>query len=195
MCSMKPAFFATPEKMRALFEEQHGKLEELWVGFYKRDSGRPSVTWPQSVDVALCYGWIDGVRRSIDGVSYMIRFTPRKAQSTWSAINIRRVGELKKSGLMRPAGLKAFERRSEKKSQIYSYEQRAQAKFDGISEKKFKSKRAAWDFFQAQPPWYRRTSTYWVMTAKKEETRQRRLAKLIDDSAHGRTLDQLTRKK
>jgi uncharacterized protein YdeI (YjbR/CyaY-like superfamily) len=192
---MKPTFFATPAKFRAWLEQNHDKCQELIVGFYKRDSGKPSITWPESVDAALCYGWIDDVRKSIDGDSYTIRFTPRQPASTWSGINIKRVAELKKLGLMKPAGLAAFERRSEKKSQIYSYEQRERAAFDPASEKKFKANKRAWQFFQAQPPWYRRTSTYWVMTAKKEETRQKRLATLIRDSAQGRTIAPLTKKK
>jgi uncharacterized protein YdeI (YjbR/CyaY-like superfamily) len=192
---VKPIFFATPDKIRAWLENNHTNAQELWVGFYKRDSGKPSITWPESVDAALCYGWIDGVRKNIDEVSYMIRFTPRRPSSVWSAINIRRAAELKKSGLMKPAGHKAFAQRSEKRSQIYAYEQREQARFDGAREKKFKANRRAWQFFQSQPPWYRRTSTYWVMTAKKEETRQRRLATLIEDSAQGKTIARLTRKK
>lgn len=191
---MRPMFFATPEEMRAALEKSQGK-EELWVGFYKRGSGRPSVTWPESVDVALCYGWIDGVRKSIDESSYVIRFTPRRAKSVWSAVNIRRVGELTKAGHMTAGGLRAFAERSEKKSQIYSYEQRAEARFDGASERKFRANAKAWKFFQAQAPWYRRTATYWAMTAKKEETRQSRLGKLMKCSAEGVTLPQLTRKK
>ncbi|HUK25232.1 MAG TPA: YdeI/OmpD-associated family protein [Terriglobales bacterium] len=192
---MKPTFFATPDRMRAWLDENHQSMAELWVGFYKRNSGRPSITWPESVDAALCYGWIDGVRRSIDALSYMIRFTPRKPGSIWSGINIRKAEALKKSGRMRAAGEWAFAQRSEKKSQIYAYEQRHQAKFDRESAARFKANRSAWGFFESQPPWYRRTSTYWVMTAKREETRQRRLATLIRDSAAGRTIARLTRKK
>jgi uncharacterized protein YdeI (YjbR/CyaY-like superfamily) len=191
----KPVFFATPDKMRAWLEKNHKNAQELWVGFYKRDSGKRSVTWPESVDAALCYGWIDGVRKSIDEISYVIRFTPRRPSSIWSAINIKRAAELEKSGLMKPAGHKAFAQRSERKSQIYAYEQRDQAKFDVISDTKFKANRQAWEFFQSQPRWYKRTSTYWVMTAKKEETQQCRLATLIEDSAQGRTIARLTRKK
>lgn len=144
---MNPVFFADADEMRTWFEDRHDNARELWVGFHKRNSGRPSITWAQSVDQALCYGWIDGVRKSIDGDSYMIRFTPRRPGSVWSAINTRRVAELGKLGLMRPAGLKAFEQRSEKKSQIYSYEQRNQAKFDAASEKKFKANRRAGNSF------------------------------------------------
>ena len=191
---MKPVFFANPDEMRTVLEAQQEE-NELWVGFYKRGCGRPSITWPESVDVALCYGWIDGLRKSIDDVRYMIRFTPRRPNSVWSAINMRRVAELKKAGRMKPAGLEAFAQRSGKKSQIYSYEQRDQASFDKASEKRFRTNRAAWKFFQSQAPWYKRTSTYWVMTAKKEETRQSRLARLIACSADGLTLPQLTRKK
>jgi uncharacterized protein YdeI (YjbR/CyaY-like superfamily) len=191
---MKPVFFANPDEMRAVLEARQQE-NELWVGFYKRGCGRPSITWPESVDVALCYGWIDGLRKSIDDVRYMIRFTPRRPNSAWSAINMRRVAELKKAGRMKPAGLEAFAQRSGKKSQIYSYEQRDQASFDKASEKRFRTNRTAWKFFQSQAPWYKRTSTYWVMTAKKEETRQSRLVRLIACSADGLTLPQLTRKK
>src|SRR5262249_2311140 len=146
------------------FEKNHETHPELLVGFYKKDSGKPSVTWPESVDVALCFGWIDGVRRSIDDVSYCIRFTPRRPTSIWSAINIRRIGELQKLGLVSERGLSAFNKRSQKKSGMYSYEQRKEARFDPVFEKKFKANKKAWEFFQSQPPWYKRTSTYWVMT-------------------------------
>src|SRR5579863_7322555 len=120
---MTPEFFATPSELRAWLARHHDKTSELWVGFYKRNSGKPSITWPEAVDAALCFGWIDGVRKSIDDISYSIRFTPRKACSTWSAVNIKRVGELTELGRMRPAGLKAFEGRTEEKSGIYGYEQ------------------------------------------------------------------------
>jgi uncharacterized protein YdeI (YjbR/CyaY-like superfamily) len=189
----KPKFFPTPADWRAWLEENHASREELWVGFYKRDSGRPSITWPESVDGALCFGWIDGVRKNIDAVSYMIRFTPRKSRSTWSAINIKRVGELKKLELMSPAGIAAFEKRDGDRSAIYAYEQRKTAKFPPDFEKQFRKQSDAWKFFQSQPPWYQRTSTYWVISAKKEETRLKRLATLIDCSQHKRNIPSLTR--
>ena len=163
------------------------------MGFCKKASGKPSITWPESVDEALCFGWIDGIRRSVDDERYTIRFTPRKARSTWSAVNIKRVAELTKLGRMRPAGIRAFERRETARSQIYAYEQRSEAVLDDAGEREFRASDRAWTFFQTQPPSYRRTAIYWVMTAKKEETRRKRLTTLIDDSAHGRTLKQLTR--
>src|SRR5436305_6711333 len=126
---MKPLFFATPADWRDWLEEHHERGKEVLVGFHKRGSGKPCMTWPESVDAALCFGWIDGVRRSIDETSYTIRFTPRRPTSTWSAVNIKRVKQLKKTGLMHPAGLKAFAARSARKSGIYSYEQRESAKF------------------------------------------------------------------
>lgn len=165
------------------------------MGFYKKASGRPSITWPESVDEALCVGWIDGLRKSRDESSYMIRFTPRKAGSTWSAVNIARVEELTEQGRMRAAGVEAFARRIEAKSAIYAYEQRDRAALDAGSEQQFRARPAAWKFFQAQPAWYRRTAMWWVISAKREETRQKRLATLIADSDAGRTIHQLTRNK
>ena len=190
---MDPTFFPTPADFRAWLERNHDTKAELLVGFYKKGSGRPSITWPESVDQALCFGWIDGVRRGIDDESYTIRFTPRKVTSTWSSVNIKRVGELTSEGLMRPAGLEAFERRSAAKSGIYSYEQRREAKLDAEQERQFRAHEQAWSFFQSQPAGYRRTATYWVVSAKRDETRRRRLATLIDDSANGRRLRHLTR--
>ncbi len=189
----KPKFFPTFADWRAWLEKHHDKYEEFWVGFYKRDSGRPSITWPESVDGALCFGWIDGVRYSIDAISYKIRFTPRKARSTWSAINIKRVKELTKLGLMHPAGLAAFEKRNGDRSAIYSYEQRKTATLPPAFEKQFKANVEAWAYFQSQPPWYRRTSTYWVISAKKEETKEKRLSTLIECSQRGKPIPSLTR--
>jgi uncharacterized protein YdeI (YjbR/CyaY-like superfamily) len=186
-------FFAAPAEFRKWLEANHAGAQELWVGFYKKESGRPSITWPESVDEALCVGWIDGVRKRLDDDSYVIRFTPRKAQSTWSAVNIARVAELTREGRMRPAGLAAFQRRSEEKSAIYAYEQRETAEFDEAAERQFRANAKAWEFFQSQPPWYRRTATYKVISAKKGETRQKRLAALIADSAAGRRLRELDR--
>jgi uncharacterized protein YdeI (YjbR/CyaY-like superfamily) len=190
---VKPTFFATPSEFRAWFERHHATSRELLVRIYKKGSGKPSITWPESVDQALCFGWIDGIRRNIDEASYSIRFTPRKTSSNWSTINVNRVKELSASGLMRPAGLDAFRRRSEKKSGIYSYEQRASAKLSRADESRLKANKKAWAFFQSQPPWYKRTAAYWVLSAKKEETRARRLATLIADSASGKTIGPLTR--
>jgi uncharacterized protein YdeI (YjbR/CyaY-like superfamily) len=197
---MKPAppkarFFATPADFRAWLEKNHAIHTELSVGFYKRDSGRPSITWPESVDAALCYGWIDGVRNSIDAFSYRIRFTPRKPISTWSAINVKRVAELTKLGLMHEAGIKAFEARKGEKTGIYAYEQRKTAKFPPDYEKKFRANKKAWTFFQKQPPWYQRTATYRVISAKQEATREKRLAELIRDSQAGLSIKELRRSK
>lgn len=193
MLTQKPVFFATPADFRRWLEKHHASASELWVGFYKTGSGRPSITWPESVDEALCVGWIDGVRKRIDDESYKIRFTPRKATSTWSAVNIQRMAELTGQGRVLPAGLQAFEKRSEKKSGIYAYEQRGQAELGEAFERQFREREAAWEFFQAQPPWYRKTATWWVVSAKKEETRQRRLGVLIEASAEKRPIRELTR--
>lgn len=184
---MKPTFFKSPSDFRKWFEKHHSTAEELLVGFYKKSSGKPSITWPESVDQALCFGWIDGIRRNIDDVSYSIRFTPRRTTSVWSNINIKRAQELIELGLMRPAGLKAFQKRRENKSGIYSYEQRSDTLPEQY-EKELKKNKAAWAFFQAQPAWYRKQIYWWVVSAKKEETRLKRLAKLIEDSANGRRL-------
>lgn len=193
MTTGKPLFFAASADLRRWLDANHSTAKELWVGFYKKESGRPSITWPESVDEALCVGWIDGIRKRLDDESYVIRFTPRKPQSTWSAVNIARVAELKRNGRMRPAGLAAFERRSDEKSAIYSYEQRTTAEFDESAERQFRANPKAWEFFQAQAPWYRRTATYKVISAKREETRQKRLAQLIADSAAGRRIRELDR--
>jgi len=195
--SPKPTFFPTPADFRAWFEVHHDKFQELFVGFHKKSSGKPSITWPESVQVALCFGWIDGVRKSIDETSYMIRFTPRKPTSTWSAINTKFARELTKKRLMHPAGLKAFAARSAKKSAIYSYEQRQSAQFTRQQAKQFRANKAAWEFFRSQPPWYQRVTTYWVISAKKEETRLKRLSLLIGNSQNRRSMRRLvpTKKK
>jgi uncharacterized protein YdeI (YjbR/CyaY-like superfamily) len=189
---VKPTFFATPADFRAWLEENHERESELLVGFYKKATGRPSITWPEAVDEALCFGWIDGIRRSLGDESYMIRFTPRKPRSTWSAVNIARAKELIAEGRMRPAGVAAFEARSDERSAIYSYEQRHEARLAPDEEREFRANERAWEFFQAQPPSYRRTALWWVVSAKREETRARRLRTLVEDSANGRRLPQLT---
>jgi uncharacterized protein YdeI (YjbR/CyaY-like superfamily) len=189
---VEPRFFATPSALRRWFEAHHATDRELLVGFHKVGSGVPSITWPESVDQALCFGWIDGVRRGIDDASYTIRFTPRKAASTWSAKNIARVAELSEMGVMWPAGLAAFERRSEARSGVYSFEQEG-IELGRTFEKRFRANRSAWAFFREQPPSYRKAATWWVISAKKEETRARRLETLMEDSANGRRLKQLAR--
>lgn len=183
---MKPTFFATPADFRKWFEKNHDMTAELLVGFYKKNSGKPSISWPESVDEALCFGWIDGVRRSIDAESYSIRFTPRRARSIWSNVNTKRVAELTKQGRMHASGLEAFKARDPKRSGIYAFEQRQKdQELDPALEAKIRKNKKAWAFFQAQPPGYRRLMSVYVMSAKKEETRLRRLARLIDDSAAG----------
>jgi uncharacterized protein YdeI (YjbR/CyaY-like superfamily) len=188
-----PTFFATPSEFRAWLEENHARVPELSVGFHKTGSGRPSITWPEAVDQALCFGWIDGVRRGIDDVSYMIRFTPRKTSSFWSAVNIKRVGQLAALGQMTTAGTRAFEQRAGERSGVYSYEQSKTVRLDDAYEQRFRANEQAWSFFTSQPPWYQRAAIWWVVSAKREETRLRRLAALIEDSERGRTVGPLTR--
>jgi uncharacterized protein YdeI (YjbR/CyaY-like superfamily) len=188
---VEPTFFKTPAEFRAWLEENHESSTELLVGFHRKGSGKPSITWPESVDQALCFGWIDGVRRGLDDTSYTIRFTPRKPASNWSSVNIAKVAELTRAGLMRPAGVAAFERRTDARSGIYSYEQREAAAFTPDQERCFRADVEAWEFFQAQPAGYRKTATHWVVRAKREDTRERRLATLIADSAAGRRLAHL----
>ena len=187
----EPTYFATPAKFRAWLRRNHSSERELLVGFYKRGSGMPSITWPESVDEALCYGWIDGVRRRVDDERYTIRFTPRKKRSTWSAVNVARAKELVAAGRMTAAGLAAFEARSDDRTAIYSYEQRKTATLGAAFEKEFRRNKKAWKFFSEQAPWYRRTAAHWVTTAKKEETRKKRLAELIADSSAGQLVGPL----
>jgi len=186
----KPMFFATPEDFRAWLAANHGTAKELWVGFRKVGTGRPSITWPQSVDEALCIGWIDGIRKRIDGHAYMIRFTPRKPASTWSAVNIKRMAELIAQDRVLAPGLTAFERRPKEKSG-YSYEDRKSSKLNRASERLFRANAAAWAHFVSQAPGYRRTAIFWVVSAKKEETRRRRLAILIEACAAGMPIGRL----
>ncbi|SDQ12519.1 Uncharacterized conserved protein YdeI, YjbR/CyaY-like superfamily, DUF1801 family [Chryseobacterium soldanellicola] len=178
---MDATFFETQEKFRNWLEKNYKSEKELLVGFYKVGSKKPSITWPQSVDQALCFGWIDGVRKSIDHESYSIRFTPRKPTSIWSAINIKKIEELSKAGLMKPEGLQAFELRKEEKSRIYSHEKEP-ATLDPEFEKQFKSNKKAWDFFSKQAPSYKKVMIHWIMSAKQEKTRLSRLEKTITES-------------
>lgn len=188
----KITFFPTAADFRRWLEANHATAQELIVGFYRIGSGKPSLTWPESVDQALCFGWIDGIRKRIDDESYTIRFTPRRPISTWSAVNIRRVAELTKQSLMTPAGLKAFEVRKENRSGTYSYEQRT-ATLPPEYEKVLKKNKAAWAFFQAQSASYRKTIMWWIVSAKQEVTRLKRLAELIEHSAQGEIVPQFTR--
>jgi uncharacterized protein YdeI (YjbR/CyaY-like superfamily) len=191
---MKPLYFASPAEWRDWLSRNHESCPELWVGFYKKGSGRASITWPESVDHALCFGWIDGIRKSIDESRYVIRFTPRRAGSTWSAVNVKKVAELKQAGLMQPPGLKAFAGKIAVKSAIYAYELRTTATLGRAYEKLFREQPKAWEYFASQPPGYRRLCSYWVITAKQEATRLRRLKALIADSARGRRIQGLAKK-
>ncbi|HLP11556.1 MAG TPA: YdeI/OmpD-associated family protein [Flavobacteriales bacterium] len=181
---MKPTFFKNQQEFRKWLEKNHAKKTELIVGFHKVDTGKPSMTWSQSVDQALCFGWIDGVRRSVDKDSYCIRFTPRKPTSIWSAINIKKVAELKKQGLMHESGLTAFSKLKAHKSNVYSFEQK-EVKFIPAYEKLFKANKKAWNYFQALAPGYKKTSVHHVMSAKQEATQLKRLKALIADSEKG----------
>ncbi|WP_394775524.1 YdeI family protein [Flavobacterium sp.] len=179
---MKPTFFPTQENFREWLEKHHKKETELLVGFYKVNSKKPSMSWSESVDQALCFGWIDGVRRSIDNESYSIRFTPRKKSSIWSAINIKKIANLTKAGLMTPEGEKAFALRSEERSGIYSHEKEPSI-LDPDFEKQFKANKIAWEYFNTQAPSYKKVMIHWIMTAKQEKTRISRLEKTINISA------------
>jgi uncharacterized protein YdeI (YjbR/CyaY-like superfamily) len=184
---MKVRFFRTPAELREWFDRCHETEAELWVGYHHKDTGKPTLTWSESVDEALCVGWIDGIRKRHDEHSYKIRFTPRRARSIWSAVNLRKVAALNKAGRMRPAGLKAFEARDPTKCAIYSYEQvsfELPEPYRGLMRKNKK----AWTFFEAQPPGYRKIVTRYIMSAKKEETRLARIRKVIDLSARQKRL-------
>jgi uncharacterized protein YdeI (YjbR/CyaY-like superfamily) len=187
----RPRFFRTPAEFRAWLEKNHDATTELQVGFYKKASGRKGITYEEALDEALAFGWIDGITRRIDDERWTIRFTPRKPKSNWSLKNIRRVGELTKQGRMAPPGVRAFEGRDRSRDGTYSFEQ-PQPELGEDLEKRFRRNRKAWGFWEAQPPGYRRVATWWVTSAKREETRLRRLATLIEDSANGRRLAQLT---
>jgi uncharacterized protein YdeI (YjbR/CyaY-like superfamily) len=182
---LKTRFFQSPADFRTWLEKNHATATELWVGFYKKDSGKPSITWSESVDQALCFGWIDGIRKGVDEISYQIRFTPRQRGSISSAINIKRAKELVRQKQMRPTGLKAFAARIENKSGIYSYEQRS-TELKQPYAKVLKKNKAASSFFKKQPPSYRKMIGWWIISAKKEETRMARLEKLISESAKGK---------
>lgn len=190
---MKPTFFLTAADFRTWLKTHHDRETELLVGFHRKGSGKPSLTWPQSVEEALCFGWIDGVRRSLGPDAYTIRFTPRKPTSVWSAINVANVARLKKAGRMTAAGLKAFAARSAAKTGIYSFEQKRPPRLPPAQAQALRADARAAAFFDAQPPWYRRTALHWVVSAKRAETRERRLRQLIADSAAGRTVGPLTR--
>lgn len=185
-------FFATPAELRAWFVANHDSAAELWIGYHRKHTGRPSVAWQDLVDQELCFGWIDSVRYSLDGDRSAQRVTPRRKRSVWSAINIRRFGELEALGLVHPAGRAAFERRDEARSAIYSYENRSRG-LDAAGEASFRNHRGAWKFFESQPPSYRKSAAFWVVSAKREETRRRRLSVLIECSKNGERIPPLRR--
>lgn len=185
---MKPHFFTTQDDFREWLEKHHQKETELLVGFYKVGSGKPSMTWPQSVDQALCFGWIDGVRKSLDADRYTIRFTPRKPSSIWSAINIDKMENLLAQKLVKPAGLTAYEKRTENKSRVYSHERTEDAVLPDAMEKEFKANKTAWEFFTKQAPSYRKMVLHLIVSAKQEKTRQSRFEKLLNASAEGKRL-------
>lgn len=183
-------YFASPDELRDWFDAHHDTADELWIGYHRKATGRPTVSWPQAVDEALCVGWIDGVRYRIDEERHAQRFTPRRKGSIWSAINTRRADELIAEGRMRPAGKRAFEARSPEKTAIYSYE-RETAAFSKEQQARFEAEEAAWAFFQAQAPSYRRSITHWVSSAKRDETRERRFEKVLEESRGGRRIGAL----
>lgn len=185
-------FFESQEKFREWLEKNHTSEKEVWVGFHKVDTKKPTLTWSQSVDQALCFGWIDGIRKSLDATSYTIRFTPRNPKSVWSNINIKKVEELTKKGLMHPVGLELFKARKEENSGIYSFEQTS-TEFTETYLSKFQTNKKAWDNFTSMPPSYRKAVFWWVMSAKQESTRQKRLEILIGDSERGERISQYKR--
>ncbi|HEX6557932.1 MAG TPA: YdeI/OmpD-associated family protein [Longimicrobiales bacterium] len=186
---MKPRFFRTPALFRKWLKDNQTSATELLVGFYKKGTGKASITWPESVDQALCFGWIDGVRKSLGAESYAIRFTPRTPTSNWSVVNTRRAQALIETGLMQPAGLRAFQARDQKKTRRYSFEQAENITLDELLEETFREHAGAWKFFQAQPPGYRKVITHWIMSAKQPATRARRLDRVIEVSAARRRVD------
>jgi uncharacterized protein YdeI (YjbR/CyaY-like superfamily) len=185
-----PTFFSTKSAFRKWFEKNHQTAKELLVGFYKVGSKKPSITWSESVDEAICFGWIDGVRKSIDHESYCIRFTPRKPGSIWSAINIQKVETLSKQGLMHASGIAAFEKRQENKSRIYSYEKEPST-WPKDFLKKFTANKKAWKFFQTMPKSYQNQCIHWIITAKQDPTKIKRLKELIRDSEAQRRIKRL----
>lgn len=190
---MKPTFFETPDRLRRWLEKNHASAKELWIGMYRKASGKGGITYKEALDEALCFGWIDGVRKRLDDESFVQRFTPRRANSYWSAVNIGRATELKEAGRMHAAGLAAFARRDKAKADRYSFE-RQHARLEPAAEKLFRTNAKAWEFFQSQAPYYRRVVTHWVTSAKRPETRQRRLETLIRESSAGRRIGLVTPK-
>jgi uncharacterized protein YdeI (YjbR/CyaY-like superfamily) len=191
----EPIYFGSPSEFRAWLEEHHETETEVWVGYWKKATGKPSLVWSEAVDEALCFGWIDGVLRGVDDERHVQRFTPRKPASNWSAINIAKVERLRAEGRMRPAGEAAFARRRDDRSGVYSYEQRDSARLEPAEQARFEANAAAWEHFSSRPPSYRKPALWWVVSAKKPATRERRLATLIEQSAAGEPINQLRPRK
>jgi uncharacterized protein YdeI (YjbR/CyaY-like superfamily) len=191
---LSPVFFSSAADFRRWLEKNHGSFTELWVALWKAHTGKKGLTYEEAVEESLCFGWIDGLVRRRDEESYQQRFTPRKPTSIWSAINIRKIEALKKAGRMANPGLDVFESRDHKRTNLYSFENR-HVTFSPEFEKRFRAKKTAWKFFEAQPPGYRRLAAFWVMKAKKEETRERRFAQLVEGSQAGTRLPAITGEK
>jgi uncharacterized protein YdeI (YjbR/CyaY-like superfamily) len=183
-------FFASADRFRRWLVDHHTTARVLWVGFHRKASGRGGITYPEALDEALCFGWIDGLRQRVNGSRYKVRFTPRKPGSTWSLVNTKRARELKKLGRLHASGLKAFAARDPRRTGVYSFENDAR-KLSPEYERRLRANPRAWKFFRSQAPWYQRTSSFWVMSAKREVTREHRLARLIEDSACGQPIPPL----
>jgi uncharacterized protein YdeI (YjbR/CyaY-like superfamily) len=184
----EPLFFATPAELRDWLDEHHQTADEVIVGAWKKSTGKPTLTWPEIVEEALCVGWIDSIRRSVPGDGWAIRLTPRRKRSIWSAVNVAKVAELRAAGRMRPAGEAAFAARRDDRTAIYSFEQAVDPELEPAETARFRANEAAWRWFSAKSPSFRKQALYWVISAKKPETRERRLATLIEDSAAGRPI-------
>ncbi len=183
----QPIFFESPGAWRAWLAEHHARETEVFLGLYKKASGRAGMSWSEAVDEALCFGWIDGVRRGVDEISSSIRFTPRKARSTWSGVNIEKAERLIAERRMRPAGLRAFQARSEENSRIYAFEQ-GEVELPKEALARLQAKPGAWDYWRARPAGYKRVAAWWVISAKRPETRERRLVTLVEDCAAERLI-------
>jgi len=188
----EPQFFTTPAELRDWLDENHETADDLIVGAWKKSTGKPSLTWPEIVEEALCVGWIDSIRRSVPGDGWAIRLTPRRKRSIWSAVNVAKVAELRSAGRMRPAGEAAFAARLAHRTGIYSFEQARDPELAPDEAASFRANDAAWTWFSAKPPSFRKQALHWVISAKKPETRERRLATLIEDSAAGRPIKSMT---
>ena len=188
---MKVKYFKSAAEFRCWLEVNHARVSEIWVGFFKKDSGKGGLTYAAAVDEALCFGWIDGVKKCVDELSYTHRFTPRHAKSSWSRINVQHAERLKAAGRMTQAGLEAYAAREPERSDAYSFEN-APRQLAAADEKQFKADKTAWDFFQQQPPGYQRMAIWWVVSAKKPETRARRLGRLIAESRRARRVGQVS---